>query len=690
MRKPPSTDTGRDTRPALVPPAPVESEAPVPEAAAPPDPPADASGPPSLIWPPAEDELRDWEVLHLHSTGHTVIEPMKYVPPAPSKTAEMRSGERPVPSAPAPYVPPPPIDDPVGDASLRPIASDLDLPETELIEPLSVTQAPTHPALPSGAFAPLSGSRAAAEPPVEALPDDRTVVIARPPFGAPRPEPRPEPHPEPADDTNPGAGATRILVAPKFAAEVGHALTVPVSALDTSLLPVPSRPETRKPMEETLPAGMTRERLLAFDTGDTVAISDDTASVASSKADTHPVRIAVPKAPPAAASSAPPSPFSRVASRGSQPVVAPAAPEPAAAPLGLVTPAPAPARPASFGAPVPTRPAAASPASRVLVLAFGVVVAAALALGAYWYLSERFAVAAPLAPATLSVDSSPAGAAVSIDGTPRGKTPLRLELNEGAHTLDVTHNGTTKHIPLTLAAGTITAHSLEFAAPAAAAADAAIEIRSDPAGGRVVVDGVARGTTPVVVPGLTSGRHEVQVSGPFRTVTRTVNLAPRQQLLLVVTPARSAAATETERPSRTSSDTGYVAIQSPIVLRVVRNGDFVGTSEDARLSLPAGEHVIGLENESVGYRDVRTVQIAAGKVTTVPVSLPNGAISINARPWAEVFVDGQRVGETPVSQYALPVGIHEVVFRHPELGERTVSVLVKLGTTGRAFTDFTK
>ena len=60
----------------------------------------------------------------------------------------------------------------------------------------------------------------------------------------------------------------------------------------------------------------------------------------------------------------------------------------------------------------------------------------------------------------------------------------------------------------------------------------------------------------------------------------------------------------------------------------------------------------------------------AGKVTPVPVSLPKGEISINARPLAEVFVDGSRVGDTPVSQLSLPVGIHEIVFRHPELGER--------------------
>jgi hypothetical protein len=122
----------------------------------------------------------------------------------------------------------------------------------------------------------------------------------------------------------------------------------------------------------------------------------------------------------------------------------------------------------------------------------------------------------------------------------------------------------------------------------------------------------------------------------------------------------------------------------------VRNGDFLGTSEDSKIGLPAGNQVIGLENESVGFRDVRTVEVVAGRITNVGVTLPKGEISINARPWAEVFVDGERIGETPVSQLSLPVGIHEIVFRHPDHGERRTSVIVKIGATGRAFADFTK
>jgi hypothetical protein len=37
------------------------------------------------------------------------------------------------------------------------------------------------------------------------------------------------------------------------------------------------------------------------------------------------------------------------------------------------------------------------------------------------------------------------------------------------------------------------------------------------------------------------------------------------------------------------------------------------------------------------------------------------------------------VGETPIGSVTVPIGIHEVVFRHPELGERRQAVTVKAG-----------
>ena len=67
-----------------------------------------------------------------------------------------------------------------------------------------------------------------------------------------------------------------------------------------------------------------------------------------------------------------------------------------------------------------------------------------------------------------------------------------------------------------------------------------------------------------------------------------------------------------------------------------------------------------------------------GKTTTVAVELPYGSISLNAQPWAEVWIGGERVGETPIANISRRVGAYEIVFRHPQFGERRENVVVTL------------
>jgi hypothetical protein len=44
--------------------------------------------------------------------------------------------------------------------------------------------------------------------------------------------------------------------------------------------------------------------------------------------------------------------------------------------------------------------------------------------------------------------------------------------------------------------------------------------------------------------------------------------------------------------------------------------------------------------------------------------------------WAEVSVDGRSIGQTPIGNLSVSFGTHEVVWRHPEHGERRQIVLV--------------
>jgi hypothetical protein len=104
--------------------------------------------------------------------------------------------------------------------------------------------------------------------------------------------------------------------------------------------------------------------------------------------------------------------------------------------------------------------------------------------------------------------------------------------------------------------------------------------------------------------------------------------------------------------------------------------------------LPAGRHDLVLSNPAFEFEATLSVQVAAGKTATPTVTIPTGSLSINATPWADVQLDGQAVGTTPLANLSVPVGTHEIVFRHPQLGERRQTVTVKARTPVRVGISF--
>jgi PEGA domain len=96
--------------------------------------------------------------------------------------------------------------------------------------------------------------------------------------------------------------------------------------------------------------------------------------------------------------------------------------------------------------------------------------------------------------------------------------------------------------------------------------------------------------------------------------------------------------------------------------------------------MTAGRYQIELVNEDRGFRSVRTVEVVPGKVTSVAIDTPPaGLVNVNASPWAEIWIDGRRIGETPLANLSVSAGEHEVVFRHPQLGEKRQVLKVNPG-----------
>jgi serine/threonine-protein kinase len=94
------------------------------------------------------------------------------------------------------------------------------------------------------------------------------------------------------------------------------------------------------------------------------------------------------------------------------------------------------------------------------------------------------------------------------------------------------------------------------------------------------------------------------------------------------------------------------------------------------LTLPPGRHELSVVNSELGVRTSVVAQVSSGKSTAVNVQVPTGALSVNALPWADVWLDGEKIGETPIGNLQVRVGTHDVVFRNPDLGERHVTTVV--------------
>jgi hypothetical protein len=140
--------------------------------------------------------------------------------------------------------------------------------------------------------------------------------------------------------------------------------------------------------------------------------------------------------------------------------------------------------------------------------------------------------------------------------------------------------------------------------------------------------------------------------------------------------AATAAAAPAPRIAPAVPAAGALSIASPFVVQAFVDGTLVGDSASARLNVPAGAHELRLVSDALEFVQVTPIDVKARALTRLVVERPLGTLHVNAQPWAEVWVDGRKLGDTPLGNVRLPIGAHDVTLRHPSLGEerRTVTI----------------
>jgi hypothetical protein len=123
-------------------------------------------------------------------------------------------------------------------------------------------------------------------------------------------------------------------------------------------------------------------------------------------------------------------------------------------------------------------------------------------------------------------------------------------------------------------------------------------------------------------------------------------------------------------------------------MEISEGGKVIGTSGD-QIILGPGHHELFLQNKELNFSETRAVDIDAGETTKVLVD-PKGTANINAVPWAEVLIDGEKAGETPLANVSIRLGVREIVFHNPQFPDRKIVTTIKAGAPATLTVDFGK
>ena len=285
-----------------------------------------------------------------------------------------------------------------------------------------------------------------------------------------------------------------------------------------------------------------------------------------------------------------------------------------------------------------------SAAALVLIALGGVRLATA-----YWF-------KAPPPTGDLIVETVPDGLEVFVDNALRGRTPMSVTLLAGDHVLELRGKGLTRTLPVRIVPGIQTEERLSWPL---SARTGRLRVESEPTKASVSIDGQPRGVTPLTIEDLPARIHTLVVQGRGGRVERSVTIDPEQTTTVKV-----------------PVFPGWMKVFSPFDLQIFEGGRLLGRTDVDRIMLRAGRHVVEFVNEELGYRAVRQVDITPGALTPVSIEPANGTLQIDAPPGFEVWLDGERVGETPLAPLEVSLGTHDVRLTHPQAGERRQTVVV--------------
>jgi hypothetical protein len=288
----------------------------------------------------------------------------------------------------------------------------------------------------------------------------------------------------------------------------------------------------------------------------------------------------------------------------------------------------------------------------------------------------------PVNYGSMYVDSTPSGAEIYFNGNYRGTSPVTIsDVWPGSYTIEAEKDGYQPYSTTTTVSSG--ARSNVYCPLTRIDTSGALYVMSEPTNSNVYLDAVYKGRTPITLNNLASGTHIVQIDqSGYYDWKSTVEV-----------PAGGTKTVSGTLNPMAASSTGWIYVSSsPGGATVTLDGSVVGqTPVSGSLKLnavAAGNHAATLS--LAGYQQYsqsvsvlpNTVSEVSGVLQSQAAPSGKGGLSVSSTPaGANVLLDNNFIGITPLTLNDIPAGSHIVTLTLDGYQDHSVTTAVNAGAT---------
>ncbi|HXI54976.1 MAG TPA: PEGA domain-containing protein [Polyangia bacterium] len=265
--------------------------------------------------------------------------------------------------------------------------------------------------------------------------------------------------------------------------------------------------------------------------------------------------------------------------------------------------------------------------------------------------------------------TSEGGGDVWVDGVRKDVAPAVINgVPAGEHVVEVRKDG---QPPWRQTVVVVAGQQTKVAANLASAGGSQLRVIASEPDVEIFVDGDDKGRAPLTVKDMAPGQHIVEGRKPkFKSTSQSVRVAPGEQVVVEV---KMDTAADRARSS--------LKVQSTVPnAEVFVDGSSMGRAPIDRTDLEPGKHYIVVHKD--GFTDFKreVILIENQPVALVADLSATGAVRILSTPeGADVRIDGELVGKTPLHRDSVQAGDHVIEFRQKGYFDHKETVKVEGG-----------